>query len=256
MRFHFKTMLAWSLALGCTVKDGGSDTTAGSEDGSSGGSSGGGSTGGGSTGDGPTGGGTTDGTTGVASSATETADEASADGSDDEAGEESDSDSDTASGGPTGSCFPGEIELVDVVVEVTKNRAFGEDVPAVFDAGQGSYACVSVTEERVRLKIAFAPIDHSYLFLEVYDGVRTYDLATDPAPPGTGDPGLIELGYNLDIGDATTASFGTINQAATGTVDVLALPIDGDTNLEFTAVGEFAQPDGWQFDLHVTGSAP
>lgn len=126
-------------------------------------------------------GGTIGGSTGVTSSPSSTG-VASAD---DEAGEVSDS---ATGGGPAGPCLPVEVEL-----------AFGEDVPAVFDASQGSYACLSLFDEVVRLKLAFAPIEHSYLLLEVRDGARTYDLATDPGPPGTGQAGLIELRHRRCI---------------------------------------------------------
>jgi hypothetical protein len=42
-------------------------------------------------------------------------------------------------------------------------------------------------------------------------------------------------------------------QAATGSVDVIAIPTEGAT-FEFAAQGEIAGSDGWQFDLTFVGT--
>jgi hypothetical protein len=191
-------------------------------------------------------------TTGSAS-----ADASASAGSDDEGLEEAEGAEETD--GPGSPCL-GDVELAEVAIELTVNRVFGEDVDAPFDPDQGSHACVGVSDEVVRIYARFGPFDFgepgSYLGLDVYDGARVYDLATDPAPPGSGEPGLVRFQYDYQIESATTASFGTINQASTGTVDVVALPIDGGAQVEFTAAGEIAAPDGWEFDMHFTAVVP
>lgn len=260
MNYWFGLGIGLVGLLGCPGDDGDDSTGAGasstgdSESGSTGSGSGSGSTssdpdtngstGGPSTDSGGTG--TTDGT--QTSGATDSTDSAGS------ASSESDSDTD----GPSSLCVNDEIELAGVVFDVTTNRVFGEDVDTPFDPAQNSRACLSINEGSVRLIVDYGPFDPhplSRLILNVHDGARSYDLAEDPADPGTGERGLIRLSYGLEEG-ATTYSFGTVNQAATGTVDVIGLPVDGGLTLEFDAVGEIAGPDGWEFDIHFTGSIP
>jgi hypothetical protein len=42
----------------------------------------------------------------------------------------------------------------------------------------------------------------------------------------------------------------------TGTLEFLAVPLDGGSTIEFDAVGEIRGPDGWQFDLHFSATVP
>jgi hypothetical protein len=159
-------------------------------------------------------------------------------------------------GGSGSPCINDQLELTDVVLEFTTNRVLGEDIVAAFDPAQGSSACAWVSDERVQVRARFGPFDlgepRSSFALTLYDGARVYDLETDPGPPGSGDPGLIEFGFTYMTDSTTTYSFGTINQACVGTVDALALPIDGGTTVEFTGVGELAGPGGWEFDMHFS----
>lgn len=170
---------------------------------------------------------------------------------------ESDSDTDPATdSGSSSSCINEQIELTGVVLDITTNQALGEDVAATFDQAQGSVACFSL--DRMQLTLDYGPFDagpRSRLILEVLDGARTYDLAVDPGAPASGETGLIGLSYALADGPATYG-FSTLNQAATGTVDVASLPVDGSLSLEFDAVGEIAAPDGWSFDMHFEGTIP
>lgn len=177
-----------------------------------------------------------------------------------EAGDE-DEDEDEAgefgeeSGAPTSRCFEGELELTNVVLEVTVNRILGEDIAAAFD--EDSWACAYADAEIGQLLVHYGP--HAFgepqnsLRFVLYDGVRSYDLATDPGPPGDGEDGLVYFGHTYQYESASTYQFDTGNQAGTGTLDVLAHPLAGDTNVEFTAVGTIAGDDGWEFDLHFTG---
>jgi hypothetical protein len=163
-------------------------------------------------------------------------------------------------GAPNGPCIDDDILLENVVVEVATNRILGDDVAAVFDPEQGSYACLQFDGEWLKLRALLGPFDldepRTRLHLHVADGARLYDLAEDPGPPATGDPGLLGFGNAYQVTVVTTYDFDTINQAGLGTVDVTALPIDGEATLEFTAEGEIAGPDGWQFELHFVGTVP
>lgn len=173
----------------------------------------------------------------------------------DASAEESDEQSGT--GEPGGPCSPGDLELGDVVLDVTTNRVMDEDVATPFDPAQGSSACVQVAGSEAMLFVQYGPFDfdglQSSLQLTV-SAVGEYDLATDAGIPGSGMGGEIELSYSYDFEPATSASYSTQNQAATGTLDVTAIPTDGGTTFEFSAQGEIAGADGWQFDLSFTGT--
>jgi hypothetical protein len=93
----------------------------------------------------------------------------------------------------------------------------------------------------------------SALHFVLRDGVRTYDLATDSPPPASGEDGLLDLTHTYQYESASTYQFSNYNQMSTGTLDVIAHPLAGDTTVEFTAVGTIAGNDGWEFDLHFTG---
>ncbi len=179
-----------------------------------------------------------------------TSGDASADGNDDEAegaefGE---------TGTPSGPCFEGEVQLTNVVLDVNVNRILGEDVAVAFD--EDSWACAYTDGEVGLLMVHYGPHEfgepQNSLSVRLFDGVRSYDLATDPGPPGDGEDGLVYFGHTYQYESASTYQFDTGNQAGTGTLDVAAHPLDGGTTVDFTAVGTIAGDDGWEFDLHFT----
>jgi hypothetical protein len=173
--------------------------------------------------------------------------EAPEEAGDDELGDES--------GAPSGPCLPDEVELTNVVLDVTQNLVQGEDTAAVFD--EDSWACAYAEEGLGIVMVHYGP--HAFgepqntLYFRLHDGVRSYDLATDPAPPGSGEDGAVDFGYSYQYESASFIEFSTRNQASTGTLDVIAHPLAGDATVEFTAVGTIAGDDGWEFDLHFTG---
>jgi hypothetical protein len=158
------------------------------------------------------------------------------------------------SGAPTSPCSEDELELTNVVLEVAQNRILDEDVAVAFD--DASWACAQVADDVGLLIVHYGPHafgePQSSLRFVLRDGVRAYDLAMDPAPPGSGDDGLLYFGHTYQYESASTYQFDTSNQAATGTLDILAHPLAGDTTVEFTAVGTIAGNEGWEFDLHFT----
>jgi hypothetical protein len=174
-----------------------------------------------------------------------------------EAPEEAGDDEDEGdeSGAPSGPCSEDEVALTNVVLEVTVNRILGEDVAVAFDAD--SWACAQVADDVGLLIVHYGPHEfgepQSSLRFVLRDGVRTYDLATDPAPPGTGEEGLLYFGHTYQYESASEYGFSTVNQASTGTLDIIAHPLAGDATVEFTAVGTIAGDDGWEFDLRFTG---
>lgn len=176
------------------------------------------------------------------------------DSGDDEAGDDA-----FATGGPSSPCIGDGIALADVVIDVRTNQVFGEDAAVAFDP-EVDWACVENIDGMVRLRVQHGPPlfgePGSMVLLAVYDGARIYDLATDPDPPGSGNAGLIELSYNVPFEPAGIAVFDTVNTAATGTVDVIALPTGGGVHHEFHATGEIGGSDGWVFDLHFSGTVP
>jgi hypothetical protein len=147
---------------------------------------------------------------------------------------------------------------VDVEVAFVTNRILDEDIPVVFDPDRGSEACVRMDDGWVRVFLAMGPFAEwgpcTMIGLDVGDGARLYDLATDPGPPATGNPGLLQFGNDYQATSSGTWSFSTINQASVGTVDVVSLPVDGETQLEFAAQGAIAGSDGWEFDFHVSAT--
>jgi hypothetical protein len=155
-----------------------------------------------------------------------------------------------------GVCDPGDLELVGVVLDVTTHRISDQDIAMSYDTAQGSRACATVLEDGILVSVSAGPFDRGFpqsnLRLTVRDGARLYDLEVDAGPPGMGIAGDIQLSYAYELGPMTT-SYDTINQAGTGTVDVLALPLDGGTSFEFAAQGEIAGSDGWVFDLSFAG---
>jgi hypothetical protein len=173
--------------------------------------------------------------------------EAPEEAGDDELGEDS--------GAPSGPCLPDEVALTNVVLDVTHNRIQGEDIASVFD--EDSWACAFSEEGLGILMVhygaqAFGEPQNT-LYFRLHDGVRTYDLATDPAPPLSGEDGAVDLGHSYQFESASSIEFSTRNHASTGTLDVVAHPLAGDTTVEFTAVGTIGGDDGWAFDLHFTG---
>jgi hypothetical protein len=158
------------------------------------------------------------------------------------------------SGVPTSPCSQDELELTNVVLEVAVNRILDEDVAVAFD--DDSWACAQVAQDVGLLMVHYGPHafgePQSSLRFVLRDGVRAYDLAMDPAPPGSGEDGLVYFGHTYQYESASTYQFDTSNQAATGTLDILAHPLAGDTTVDFTAVGTIAG-NGWEFDLHFTG---
>jgi hypothetical protein len=181
---------------------------------------------------------------------------ASADASTEGADDAGDGDEFGESGGVLSPCPNDQLELTNVTLEFTLNRVLGEDIAAEFDAAQGSYACAAVGDDFGQVIAHFGPFafgePQSALHLDFFDGVRSYDLATDPGPPGTGETGLLGFGYVYQIESASSLDFSTVNQAGIGTVDVVAHPLDGGTNVDFTAVGTIGSPGSWEFDLHFT----
>ncbi len=166
------------------------------------------------------------------------------------------SDSDTDNFEPS-DCINDDIALENVVLEMTTHRVLGEDVVATFDAKMGSVACYS-NFNGPRVVLDYGPTAGSTLsrlILGVNDGPRSYDLATDPGPPASGQTGLLELSYSLEEGP-TTYSFGTDNQAGVGTVNVTSLPGKESPVFAFEAAGHIAGVDGWEFDLSFTATLP
>ncbi len=157
-------------------------------------------------------------------------------------------------------CLGDGIELASVSIVFTTNRVLGQDVEAVFDPAQGDWACVYESGGQTTVRAPIGPARFgepgTLISLAVGDGARLYDLAVDPDPPGSGSPGLVELSYAVPIEPASTASFGTIDQAGTETVDVVALPVAGSTELEFSAAGTIAGVDAWEFDFQVSAVVP
>jgi hypothetical protein len=156
-------------------------------------------------------------------------------------------------------CF-GKIQLQDVEMEIATNRIMGEDIAAAFDPDQGSVACLRLDDGWARLYLQLAPFDWggacTTINVDIGDGARLYDLATDPGPPGTGQRGLLGVGNAYQASGTTTLSYSTINQAGVGSVDVVSLPVDGETTLELAAQGAIVTPDGWEFDFHITATVP
>jgi hypothetical protein len=169
--------------------------------------------------------------------------------------EDSDEGSDTE--GPGSPCSDGMIELEGVVVEVATNRVLGDDAPVEYDAE--SFACLYADDGAVSLRVTIGPSDRwgprSHVKLTIYDGARAYDLATDAAPPNSGEDGSIDLSYTYAIDRSSTVVFETAHHVGTGTVSVVEIGT-GDTNVDVTFTGELGAPDGWEFDLHVTGVVP
>lgn len=156
-------------------------------------------------------------------------------------------------GEPAGDCDPGDIVLESVMLEVETQRIQGGDLATPYEADLGSRACVSGSNELVRLILDYGPFEfdglQSRLVLEIGDGARTYDLATDAGVPLMDMPGSIRISYSYDNESASTISYDTRNHAATGTIEVTALPDGAGTPFVFTAQGQVGDADGWVFDL-------
>lgn len=171
-----------------------------------------------------------------------------------EAGDD-DEDEGDESGAPSGPCSADEVELTNVVLEVNVNRILGEDIAAVFD--EASWACAYAGDDVGTLMVHFGPHEfgepQNGLHIVLRDGVRAYDLVADSPPPGSGEDGALDFTYVYQYESASSYQFSNYNQAASGTVDVIAHPLAGDTTVELTAVGSMSASDGWEFDLHFTG---
>jgi hypothetical protein len=184
-------------------------------------------------------------------------DDASGSGTDTPATTSTDGAPDTGSadtGGDSWFCNELWTDLVDVDMQIAVNRVAGDDVLAEWDPAQGSHACVQVLEDRVGISVEVGPFDGGTalgrIYLEVLDGIRVYDISVDAEPfDELGGFGALQLSYSYDVEGPPTLVFNTGNSGGVGMVDVVALPIDGGANVEFTAVGAIPSKGGWEFDL-------
>jgi hypothetical protein len=165
------------------------------------------------------------------------------------------------SGGAPSLCNERELQLVDVELQFEVHRVAGEDLVAHWDPAQGSHACARVFDEHVVIQAWFGPFDDgmplSHLYIDILDGARLYDLSVDAVPGDElGEFGVIQLSYGYETEPAHILLFDTANSGGIGTVDVVALPVDGVANVEFTAAGAIPSRGGWEFDLSFrTGGA-